>query len=77
MPGSPLVSTSAITSLIETLSRKLEVRAILLHRLSAVSNEEIENLVMETAGREIRALVWFGAGIGLIVGVAQTLINFL
>ena len=72
-----LVSTSAVTSLVETLSRKLDVRAILLHRLSAFSNEEIENLVMETAGREIRAIVWFAAGIGLIVGVFQTLINFL
>lgn len=72
-----LVSASAITGLVDTLSRKLDVRAILLHRLSAFSNEEIENLVMETAGREIRAIVWFAAGIGLLVGVFQTIINFL
>jgi uncharacterized membrane protein YheB (UPF0754 family) len=32
---------------------------------------------MDTAGREIRAIVWFGAGIGLIVGIVQTLINFI
>jgi uncharacterized membrane protein YheB (UPF0754 family) len=72
-----LVSAAAITGLVDTLSRKLDVRAILLHRLSAFTNEEIENLVMETAGREIRAIVWFAAGIGLLVGVFQTLINFL
>jgi uncharacterized membrane protein YheB (UPF0754 family) len=72
-----LVSASAITGLVDTLSRKLDVRAILMHRLSAFSNEEIENLVMETAGREIRAIVWFAAGIGLLVGVFQTIINFL
>ncbi len=72
-----LVSTSAITSLVETLSRKLDVRAILLHRLGSFSNEEIENLVMETAGREIRAIVWFAAAIGLVVGILQTLINFI
>ena len=71
------VSAAAIASLVETLSRKLDVRAILLARLSAFSNEDIENLVMETAGREIKAIVWFGAGIGLLVGIFQTLINFL
>lgn len=72
-----LISSAAITSLVETLSRKLDIRAILLNRLNAFSNEDIENLVMETAGREIKAIVWFGAAIGLIVGIVQTLINFL
>jgi uncharacterized membrane protein YheB (UPF0754 family) len=77
LKGNSLVSTSAITGLVETLSRKLDVRAILVNRLSAFSNEDMENLVMETAGREIKAIVWFGAGIGLVVGVLQTLLNFL
>lgn len=71
-----LVSSNAVTSLIETLSRKLDVRAILWRRLNNFSNEEIEALVMETAGREIKAIVWFGAAIGLVVGIAQTLLNF-
>ena len=73
----PLISPATIASLVETLSRKLDIRAILLNRLNAFSNEDIENLVMETAGREIKAIVWFGAAIGFIVGILQTLINFL
>ena len=72
-----LISAAAISSFVETLSRKLDVRAILLARLNTFSNADIENLVMETAGREIKAIVWFGAGIGLLVGIFQTLINFL
>ncbi|NOT61684.1 MAG: DUF445 family protein [Acidobacteria bacterium] len=72
-----LISPATIASLVETLSRKLDIRAILLNRLNAFSNQDIENLVMETAGREINAIVWFGAAIGLIVGIFQTLINFL
>lgn len=72
-----LISPTAIASFVETLSRKLDVRAILLNRLNAFSNQDIENLVMETAGREIKAIVWFGAAIGLVVGVFQTLVNFL
>ena len=77
LKGERLVSASAVTGLIETLSRKLDVRAILWQRLNGFSNEEIEALVMETAGREIKAIVWFGAAIGLVVGVAQTLLNFI
>lgn len=69
--------TAAVTSFVAGLSQRLDMRAILLRRLSALSNEAIEQLVMETAGREIRAIVWFGAGIGLAVGAVQTLINFL
>jgi uncharacterized membrane protein YheB (UPF0754 family) len=45
--------------------------------LSALSDEAIEQLIMDTAGKEILAIIWFGAGIGLVVGVVQTLINFL
>jgi uncharacterized membrane protein YheB (UPF0754 family) len=59
------------------LSQRLDLHRILVDRLSALSNEDIEGLVMETAGREIRAIVWFGAGIGLLVGIVQTAINFL
>jgi uncharacterized membrane protein YheB (UPF0754 family) len=75
--GAGPVSDTAITSLVEMLSRKLDVREILLGRLSGFTNRDIEDLVMQTAGREIRAIVWFGAGIGFIVGIFQTLINFL
>ena len=74
--GTP-TQTAAINSFVTLLSQRLDVRVILKKRLSALSNEAIEHLIMETAGREIRAIVWFGAGIGLIVGIIQTLINFI
>ncbi len=70
-------SVAAINQLVTLLSQKLDFRSILIKRLSELSNEAIEELIMETAGKEIRAIVWFGAGIGLIVGAIQTLINFL
>jgi uncharacterized membrane protein YheB (UPF0754 family) len=68
---------SVITGFVSALSTRLDFRAILLKRLSALSDEDIEQLIMQTAGREIRAIVWFGAGIGFVVGVAQTLLNFI
>jgi uncharacterized membrane protein YheB (UPF0754 family) len=68
---------TAISGFVTMLSQRLDFRSILIKRLSALSNEDIEKLIMDTAGREIRAIVWFGAGIGLVVGAVQTLINFL
>lgn len=76
LSGGAMVQASSISSFVMNLSQRLDFRAILIHRLTALSNEDIEQLVMDTAGREIRAIVWFGAGIGFVVGVAQTLINF-
>lgn len=70
-------SVAAINQFVRLLGERLDVRSILKARLSELSNEAIEQLIMDTAGREIRAIVWFGAGIGLVVGVIQTLINFL
>lgn len=69
--------SQSINHFISILSNRLDIKALLMKRLSALSNEAIEDLIMDTAGREIRAIVWFGAGIGLIVGVVQTLINFI
>lgn len=69
--------SAAVSQFVAILSQRLDLRAILISRLSALSNEEIEKLIMDTAGREIRAIVWFGAGIGVIVGIAQTIVNFL
>ncbi|MFN0087276.1 MAG: DUF445 domain-containing protein [Blastocatellia bacterium] len=75
-PGAP-THTSTIGDFVNVLSQRLDFRTILINRLSALSNEAIEQLIMDTAGREIRAIVWFGAGIGFVVGVFQTMINFL
>ena len=69
--------SQSINHFISILSNRLDIKALLMKRLSALSNEAIEDLIMDTAGREIRAIVWFGAGIGLVVGVVQTLINFI
>ena len=59
------------------ISQRLDFKAILMRRLSALSDEAIEQLIMDTAGKEIRAIYWFGGGIGFIVGIAQTVINFI
>ncbi|MFN7946382.1 MAG: DUF445 family protein [Blastocatellia bacterium] len=71
-----MVQSATVSNFVKTLSQRLDFRAILIKRLSALSNEDIEQLIMETAGREISAIVWFGAGIGCVVGIVQTLINF-
>ncbi len=69
--------TAAVNSFVGLLSQRLDLHSIMVKRLSALSNEAIEQMIMDTAGREIRAIVWFAAGIGLLVGIVQTLINFI
>jgi uncharacterized membrane protein YheB (UPF0754 family) len=68
---------SAVNTFVTTISQRLDLRSILMKRLNALSNEAIEQLIMDTAGREIKAIVWFGAGIGFVVGIVQTVINFI
>ncbi len=78
-PGQPGAEarSAPISEFVTVLSQRLDFRTILINRLSALSNEAIEQLIMDTAGREIAAIVWFGAGIGFVVGIFQTLLNFL
>ena len=75
--GGPANTLNLVDNFSSLISRRLDVRAILLTRLNALSNEAIEALIMDTAGREIRAIIWFGAGIGFCVGIFQTMINFI
>lgn len=74
---SGIVTQGVIGDFVTKLSQRLDLRTILVKRLSALSDEDIEQLIMDTAGHEIRAIVWFGAGIGCVVGAVQTLLNFI
>ncbi len=81
IPAAILGGTANTVNLVDNfsslISRRLDVRSILQNRLNALSNEAIEALIMDTAGGEIRAIIWFGAGIGLCVGIFQTMMNFI
>lgn len=81
IPASLLGGTANTVNLVNNfstfISQRLDVRTILMNRLNALSNEAIEDLILDTAGREIRAIIWFGAGIGFLVGTFQTLMNFI
>ena len=67
-------SSIALSRLIATLSTRLNFYDILKRRLSGFSNDMIEDLIMETSGREIKGIVWFGALIGFFVGAFQTVL---
>jgi len=72
-----MVEDNAAARLVTTLGQRLNFYDILKRRLRSFPNELIEELVMETAGREIRAIIWFGAMIGFLIGIFQTAINFI
>ncbi len=61
--------------IIHRLSQKLDFKGIIKRRFETFSNEIFEQIIYETAGREIRGIMTFGALIGLGIGILQTLLN--
>ncbi len=70
----PLQNRVAL-DIIHRLSQKLDFKAIIKRRFETFSNEIFEQIIYETAGREIQGIMNFGAMIGFAIGVFQTLIN--
>lgn len=69
--------STAIQTFMKALKEKLDLRAMIIRRLNALSSEEIEALIMESASREIRAMIRLGTAVGLVVGILQTALNFI
>ncbi len=73
--GETSLQVRVVQTLIQRLSRQLDFKDIIKRRFDSFSNELIEQIIYETAGREIRGITGFGALVGLVIGVMQTGIN--
>lgn len=69
--------SEAMRRFIESLGRKLDWRDLIIRRLAALTGEDIEKIIRQSANREIRALIRLGTAGGLLVGTIQTLLNLL
>ena len=62
----------ALLAGIETaIERGLDVRATVTAKIAAFPVEKLEQLVLEVAARELRAIEIFGAILGVLIGIAQ------
>lgn len=52
------------------------VTKLVSDNVDAMSPSEIEAMVREIAGRELRSMAWFDAGVGFLVGCIQALVAY-
>jgi uncharacterized membrane protein YheB (UPF0754 family) len=64
-----------VQDLVRQMSRRLDFKAIIKRRFETFSNEIFEQIIYETAGREIRGITGFGTLIGLLIGILQAALN--
>lgn len=57
--------------------RMIDLGSVVEDRLNAVSMAELEEMIMSVMKKELRAIVWLGALLGFVMGIAQTAISHL
>ena len=53
----------------------LDVAGLVEERINAMDVREVEALVRDVVDHELKAIVWFGAGLGFLMGLASALLN--
>ena len=56
------------------LDEGLDVQAIVTEKVAAFPVERLEELVLEVANRELRAIEWLGGLLGLLIGILQVVL---
>ena len=46
-------------------------------RISSFEPRELEKIILQLARDELKAIVWMGAGLGLVMGMLSALINLI
>ena len=62
------------TIILEHLPRilaTLNISQIVEQRINEMDMNEIEPIILEVMNKELKAIVWFGAGLGTIIGCAN------
>ncbi len=59
------------TTLVDRFRERLDIQKMVVDRMDRFDLRQFETLVLLVASRELRAIVWMGALLGFLVGVAQ------
>ncbi|MBU0936038.1 MAG: DUF445 family protein [Spirochaetes bacterium] len=57
--------------------KSIDVRTMVQDRINALEIEQVERMILRVMDRELKAVTWFGALLGGLMGLTQTLINLL
>ncbi len=61
--------------MLEVAIPALGMYSLIAHKIDLFSSEQLEVLVKRVCKQELKALEWFGAGIGAAIGLLQILVN--
>ena len=53
------------------LAKGIDVPSLVEKKVAAFAVEKLEKLILEVANRELKTIVWLGAVLGLLIGLAQ------
>ncbi len=59
------------TDLVESFKQRLDLHAIVFNRIDRFDMQQLENVVLKVAHRELRHIELIGAALGFIIGVTQ------
>jgi len=59
------------------LAAGLDVPTLVEQKVAAFAIETLERLILEVAGRELRAIEWLGGVLGVLIGLSQVLLPWL
>lgn len=64
-------STGSISAEISEILSVIDVRSLVKKEVNNFSTLEVEKLVLGVTGNQLRAITWFGALLGFVIGVVQ------
>lgn len=65
-----------INSQIKSLEHTLNIEGIIADKVSKLSSEKLEDLLMKMLSTELKFIEWVGAILGFIIGLIQVLITY-
>lgn len=68
---------SLILSLISRILPAIDLAHVAETQIASFQPEELEKLIMQLAKKELKAIVWLGAILGVVMGFASALVNVL
>ena len=61
----------------QAVQQGIDVRELVSEKVAAFPVERLESLVLQVANTELRAIVWLGGLLGVVIGVIQVLVIWL
>ena len=77
MNATESIYRTVISEHLPRILESIDISKIVRERINEMDVKETEKLIFQVMGKELKAIVWLGALLGLIMGSLNTLIQVL